>query len=100
MKKVDPFYQSKEWRRCRVVVLARDHYLCCSCYSAGRITMANTVHHIKPRRDYPELELTLSNLESICPSCHNKEHTEKGSTVKRVSKKITLVEVKGNPEIT
>ncbi|WP_198153550.1 HNH endonuclease [Thalassobacillus sp. C254] len=54
----------------------------------------------QPRRDYPELELTLSNLESICPSCHNKEHTEKGSTVKRVSKKITLVEVKGNPEIT
>ena len=36
------------------------------------------VHHIKPRRDYPELALVDSNLISLCDECHNKMHPEKG----------------------
>ncbi|WP_245705284.1 HNH endonuclease [Alteribacillus persepolensis] len=99
MKTADPFYKSGAWVRCREQALIRDNYLCQSCLRAGKLTTANTVHHIKPRREYSELELTLSNLESICPTCHNKEHTEKGNNKRPVSKKIKLVEEKGNPEM-
>ncbi|MDY7222075.1 HNH endonuclease [Halalkalibacterium halodurans] len=46
----------------------------------------------------PELELDPDNCESICPSCHNKEHPEKGSNkpIKRIRARV--VEEKGNPD--
>ena len=34
-------------------------------------------HHKKPRKEYPELELVLDNLESLCDKCHAEEHPEK-----------------------
>lgn len=73
-KKVDPFYLSRAWKRIRVHVLLRDNAQCQVC----RKRWANTVHHIKPRQDYPELALEESNLEAICAFCHNREHPEKG----------------------
>ncbi|MFH1951787.1 MAG: HNH endonuclease [Pseudomonadota bacterium] len=33
---------------------------------AARIT-----HHIKPVKTHPELRLVMSNLLSVCPTCHN-----------------------------
>jgi len=35
------------------------------------------VHHIKHLKDFPELALVDSNLESLCFTCHNEEHPEK-----------------------
>lgn len=102
MKKVNPFYKSTAWRKCREVVLIRDHYLCQPCLRLGRITTANTVHHIKPLEDHPELALDEDNLESICPVCHNKEHPEKGRGKKNEAqprRRVTVVKSKGNPEI-
>nr|WP_081831803.1 HNH endonuclease signature motif containing protein [Geomicrobium sp. JCM 19038] len=64
------------------------------------MTVANTVHHIKPRKDYPELALTSSNLESICPRCHNKEHPEKGKSSSQENKiRINVHSIETNPEI-
>lgn len=100
MKKVNPFYKSKEWLRCREFVLNRDHYLCQPCLRRGKITTANTVHHIKPLEDYPDLALDEQNLESICPTCHNKEHPEKGrGKVKHTSTKVTVIQSRANEEV-
>ncbi|MFU1798198.1 HNH endonuclease [Paenibacillus azoreducens] len=101
MKQVNPFYKSKEWRKCREKVLIRDHYLCQQCLRKGILTTANTVHHIKPLEDYPELALDENNLESICPTCHNKEHPEKGRGKKvepQRKRRATILKAEPNPE--
>jgi len=83
-KKNDPFYTSAAWRAVREQALLRDHYICQKCLQkveAGRMLRphdATMVHHKKPRQLYPELELDLDNLESLCDSCHNEEHPERG----------------------
>lgn len=65
------FYKSAAWRRCRALKLGQDP-LCEHCKAADRITPATQVHHVKERRDRPDLAFTLSNLESLCISCHSK----------------------------
>ena len=83
-KKNDPFYVSGAWRAVREEALLRDHYICQKClrkYELGLIIRprdATMVHHIRPRSECPELELDLNNLESLCDSCHNEEHPERG----------------------
>ncbi|MEK4273119.1 HNH endonuclease signature motif containing protein [Paenibacillus sp. FSL R7-0026] len=66
---------------------------------AEKITTANTVHHIKPLEDYPELALDEDNLESICPTCHNKEHPVRGKKKPEKGKKrrATVLKSPANP---
>ena len=64
------FYQSKAWRRTRLLVLQRDHYLCKHCLKRGRITRATEVHHIEELEEHPERALDLTNLVSLCWDCH------------------------------
>ena len=68
---VDPFYNTKEWYKVRAKALARDRYLCCMCGCSIRGKGKAHVDHIKKRRAYPALALTLSNLQSLCSHCHN-----------------------------
>ncbi|MGW9126265.1 HNH endonuclease [Paenibacillus chitinolyticus] len=100
MKKVNPFYKSVSWLKCRETALIRDHYLCRPCLRNERLTSAEIVHHIKELERYPELGLTLDNLESVCASCHNKLHPEKGKGNKPELKKrkVRVIEVKANIE--
>jgi len=72
------FYTSTVWRKKRLAILKRDKYLCKICLRYGKNTEAKIVHHIKELEDYPELRLKSSNLVSLCASCHNKVHGEKG----------------------
>ena len=64
------FYVKKTWRKLRRLALIRDGYLCQDCLAAGKITQATEVHHVVPITDAPELALELSNLRSLCWSCH------------------------------
>ena len=64
------FYKQMAWRRLRVVALQRDNCLCQNCLRNKKITIATEVHHKKPIKNYPELSLELSNLESLCWQCH------------------------------
>jgi len=73
----NPLYHTAVWQKVRAVVLIRDNYLCQRCLRSKRISVANTVHHIKPLEEYPKLALEITNLESLCAACHNKEHPEK-----------------------
>lgn len=71
-------YNSKRWKDKRQYILHRDGHTCLECKKYGKNTEANIVHHIKEYEDFPELALTNSNLATVCASCHNKLHPEKG----------------------
>lgn len=65
------FYSSAAWRKFRASYL-KDNPSCASCLKEGRTTAANHVHHIKERRDFPELSFEESNMASLCAPCHSK----------------------------
>ena len=66
----EKFYTLAAWRNLRAYKLQLTP-LCERCYE-----IATEVHHIKERNSFPELELDISNLESLCKTCHSK-HTSK-----------------------
>ena len=69
-QKEQGFYHKTAWRKLRLLALQRDHYLCQECLARKKITQATEVHHIVPLEDDPSLGLELSNLRSLCWSCH------------------------------
>lgn len=80
------FYKSKYFRKLREKVLEVQHNECQICLSRGEVTTADTVHHVKHVREFPELALSpyyyekgkrKRNLIAICKSCHADEHPEK-----------------------
>lgn len=75
---INDFYQSKTWKHKRRIILRRDGYRCQICKRFGKWCPAVTVHHIKELEDYPELALDDHNLISVCQSCHNRLHPDKG----------------------
>jgi 5-methylcytosine-specific restriction endonuclease McrA len=78
----NPFYNSREWRVMRFRVLHRDGYKCVICGSNVRGKGLSRVDHIKPLKKFPELSLVLSNLRTLCVSCDNKNHSEKGGAIR------------------
>lgn len=68
------FYKSRRWERKRGVILRRDNYECRECRRYGRTTQANTVHHVHPLEQRPDLALDDRNLISLCETCHNAMH--------------------------
>ncbi len=84
------FYKSKEWRHKRKEILYRDNNECQKCKRAGRYSKAETVHHKRHLKKFPELALMDGNLESLCYQCHNEEHPEKLQT--EVTKKKLIIE--------
>lgn len=88
-KESDPFYHSKEWKRIRKDVLARDGGMCQDCMDRMRAEIgfrprrATLVHHIIPRSERPDLALVMDNLRSLCDSCHEERHPERRSKKKR-----------------
>jgi 5-methylcytosine-specific restriction protein A len=66
----EKFYTLAAWRNLRAYKLQLTP-LCERCNE-----IATEVHHIKERNSFPELELDISNLESLCKTCHSK-HTRK-----------------------
>ena len=76
------FYKSYRWQKIRKTVLNIDHHECQLCKKAGKLTPANTVHHVNHLKDRPDLAMDIwhageRNLVSLCHSCHEKVHPEK-----------------------
>jgi 5-methylcytosine-specific restriction protein A len=75
-KKADPFYLTKAWEKKRLEVLRRDKYLCqkcgVKCIGKKRGGASPHIDHIIPRSKNKGLELALSNLRTLCHSCHSK----------------------------
>ncbi len=61
--------KSPHWPALRLQALRRDDWRCVSCGRRGRLE----VDHIQPVRDAPELGFDLSNLQTLCPSCHSRK---------------------------
>jgi 5-methylcytosine-specific restriction enzyme A len=59
-----------DWRRTRNQHLHIEP-LCRICKARGYITPANTVDHIIPITERPDLRLDHDNLRSLCATCHN-----------------------------
>lgn len=62
------------WQRLRLLVLARDLYLCQACKRAGKLTPLNQsapVDHVIPLRERRDLRLSMGNLEALCVDCHS-----------------------------
>ena len=95
------FYKSAAWQKCRQIVLERDNFLCQKCLKNKRVTPADMVHHIVELLDDWDKALDMNNLESLCNSCHNKEHPDRGMrrTKKKEKSKLKIVKSKANKEI-
>ena len=66
------FYQTKEWRKVRQIILNLNGGKCAKCHKK-----AHMVHHLKKVKEFPLLALLITNLDPLCNSCHNEEHPEK-----------------------
>ncbi|TKB45671.1 HNH endonuclease [Thalassotalea mangrovi] len=66
------FYLSPAWLELRRQVLERDGFCCQLCGASPKEDKVKLeVDHIKERALYPELALTLSNLQTLCKPCHS-----------------------------
>ena len=72
-KVADPFYNTPGWERLRVTYRKR-HSLCERCERDGKVVIGQLVHHIVPIKEAWSLRFMWDNLETLCKTCHNKEH--------------------------
>lgn len=77
-QKTDAFYTSWEWKQVRYEALKINGHRCQCCgWRPGDTEHGHlVVDHIKPRRHFPELALSLENLQVLCNDCN----MGKGST--------------------
>lgn len=68
-KTVD-FYKSSAWLKLRAKALHLYGNICQCCGKSPKDGICIHVDHIKPRSEYPELELDISNLQILCNECN------------------------------
>lgn len=66
---------NSEWRKIRKRY-ASEHPLCEKCLEQGKYVPVQEVHHILPKSEGGSND--FENLMSLCRSCHNKIHIERG----------------------
>ena len=68
----DSVIDSYRWKKKREEIKKRDDFMCQRCLiKFNLITVEELeVHHIKSRKDYPELAWDDNNLICICSSCN------------------------------
>lgn len=68
----DPeFLRSKAWQRLRYQALRACGARCQACGATVAQGAVLNVDHIRPRRLFPQLALTLSNLQVLCGTCNS-----------------------------
>ena len=72
-KEQQRFYDSAAWKKLRKLKLSINP-LCERCEREGRTVLATIVHHKDYIREGGNLLPTLEELESVCLSCHSREH--------------------------
>ena len=63
------FYDSNEWKRFRFKAFEL-HGNICQCCGLRPPEVVLEVDHVKPRSKYPELQLSLDNLQILCRDCN------------------------------
>lgn len=61
--------RSERWKAVRLQAKRRDGWKCVTCGAAGRLE----VDHIIPVRTAPERAFDLTNLQTLCVSCHSRK---------------------------
>lgn len=64
------FYQSKQWASVRYAALIRADGRCKCCGASSADGARLHVDHIKPRSKFPELALSLDNMQVLCDLCN------------------------------
>ena len=80
-KDENKFYDSVAWQRLRKYKLTLNP-LCERCEREGGVVVATIVHHKAPLRSGGDWLPTVDELESLCPSCHSREHAPSKRTPK------------------
>lgn len=93
------FYSSYGWKNKRPNILKRDGYLCKECSRYGKVTAANTIHHIQPLEVRPDLRLNSDNLISLCQPCHEAMHNKFNSTLSKLGEQLKQRSIQKNPEL-
>lgn len=62
-------WRDKRWPALRLAAKRRDGWACVQCGSKHRLE----VDHVLPVRDRPDLSFVLTNLQTLCGSCHAKK---------------------------
>ena len=79
--RIEAFYTTAKWRKCRKSFLQSKGGLCELCLAKGLIEPATQVHHrqhITPENlDDPRITLDHSNLMALCDECHAEQHRTK-----------------------
>ena len=85
-QKVEDFYVSRTWRKCRKAFVNSKGNLCERCLKKGIIEPGSKerpleVHHKIPLTDQnitdPKVSLNWENLELLCKTCHDQERERK-----------------------
>jgi len=64
------FYSSKQWASVRYAALIRADGRCKCCGASAADGARLHVDHIKPRSKFPELALSLDNMQVLCDMCN------------------------------
>ncbi len=67
----DKFLETFEWRRARMKALKRYGARCQCCGASPMTGAVMNVDHIKPRKIFPHLALSLDNLQVLCHDCNH-----------------------------
>lgn len=70
--------KTTRWTKLRKSILKRDGYLCQRCLHKYGIANSSELqgHHIKSRRDYPELVFDSENILTLCGTCNRQLGTD------------------------
>ncbi|MGM0284879.1 MULTISPECIES: HNH endonuclease [unclassified Enterococcus] len=77
----DSFYKSKKWLKKKSVILRKYEYECQESKRYGINVKAEMVHHIYPRKQYPELALVDWNLLPLTNKMHNSFHDRENDSI-------------------
>ncbi len=86
--RVEKFYHTTQWRKCRAAFVALNHGKCQICGKKGNL-VHHRIHLNEENVDNPDIALNFDNLELLCKDCHNKIHADHDSGREN---KPTLVE--------
>ena len=65
------FLETYAWRKVRMEALLKYGPRCMCCGATPQTGAVMNVDHIKPRKTYPELALSVENLQILCGECNH-----------------------------
>lgn len=77
-------YNTTVWRKLRLAYM-KEHPVCEECLKNGKVTAADSIHHVKSPFTGNTVNWTLfldpENLEAICRECHARVHAEESGHI-------------------